>query len=153
MAINAGALTYEEAFSSIKSMPQMKGVDGTLVSGDNDFSSIGVTDGKIILWNNESGQGNETGVYGDSIYRIMAALPVSEIVQCRIGDGNLMAIFARPQSGGTNRILILSDSAGAGFTGAIIGNISNENLNALRKAILLPRDGGGTAIYLDAINF
>lgn len=39
------------------------------------------------------------------------------------------------------------------FTGALIGYISNNALNALRTAILIPRQEGGTALYLNAMNF
>ena len=50
MAVSANALTYEEAFESIKAMPQMKGVEGTEISGHNDFRSIGVANGRLLLW-------------------------------------------------------------------------------------------------------
>lgn len=50
-------------------------------------------------------------------------------------ESAIFAIFAKPVSANTNRIIILSDSAYAGFTGALIGYISNDALNALRSAI------------------
>lgn len=68
-------------------------------------------------------------------------------------DSSIFAIFAKPESKNSNRIIIFSDSAYAGFTGALIGYISDEALNALRTAILIPRPEGGTALYLNAMNF
>lgn len=152
-SFGANALTYEEVFNTIKGMPNMKGVEGTMVSGDNDFSSIGVTHAQLILWTGETGFDKETEVYGNELYKVIGQLPVSEMVQSRISDSSIMAIFAKPISKDSNRILILSDSAGAGFTGALIGYINDECLNNLCNAILISREGGGTAIYLNVLNF
>lgn len=55
MASTANALTYEEAFEAIKAIPQMQGVDGTEISGHNDFGAIGVTDGRLLVWSGEKG--------------------------------------------------------------------------------------------------
>lgn len=151
MAVSANALTYEEAFESIKAMPQMKGVEGTEISGHNDFGSIGVTNGRLLIWDGE--KGSQTGVYGNAIYKIIGELPAAEIIQCKMTDSSIFAIFAKPESKNTNRIIIFSDSAYAGFTGALIGYISDEALNSLRTAILIPRPEGGTALYLNAMNF
>ncbi|WP_300507016.1 hypothetical protein [uncultured Duncaniella sp.] len=151
MAVSANALTYEEAFDSIKAMPDMKGVDGTEVSGHNDFAAIGVTNGQMLVWSGE--RGSETGVYGNAIYKLIGELPASEMIQCKMTDSAIFAIFAKPVSKDSNRIIIFSDSAYAGFTGALIGYISNDALNALRTAILIPRQEGGTALYLNAMNF
>lgn len=151
LAMTANALTYEEAFASIKAMPNMKGVDGTEVSGRNDFSVIGVTDGKLLVWYGE--RDSQTEVYGNAIYKLIGELPASEMIQCKMTDSAIFAIFAKPVSKDSNRIIILSDSAYAGFTGALIGYISNEALNALRTAILIPRPEGGTALYLNVMNF
>lgn len=151
MAMSANALTYEEAFDSIKAMPNIKGVEGTEISGHNDFRSIGVTDGQLLVWSGERNM--QTEVYGNEIYRIIGELPASEMIQCKMTDNAIFAIFARPVSKDSNRIIIFSDSAYAGFTGALIGYISNEALNALRTAILIPRQEGGTALYLNAMNF
>ncbi|WP_297072519.1 hypothetical protein [uncultured Duncaniella sp.] len=151
MAVSANALTYEEAFDSIKAMPDMKGVDGTEVSGHNDFAAIGVTNGQMLVWSGE--RGSQTGVYGNAIYKLIGELPPSEMIQCKMTDSAIFAIFAKPVSKDSNRIIIFSDSAYAGFTGALIGYISNDALNALRTAILIPRHGGGTALYLNAMNF
>lgn len=151
MAVSANALTYEEALDSIKAMPDMKGVDGTEVSGHNDFAAIGVTNGQMLVWSGE--RGSETGVYGNAIYKLIGELPASEMIQCKMTDSAIFAIFAKPVSKDSNRIIIFSDSAYAGFTGALIGYISNDALNALRTAILIPRQEGGTALYLNAMNF
>ena len=151
MAVSASALTYEEAFDSIKAMPDMKGVDGTEVSGHNDFAAIGVTNGQMLVWSGE--RGSQTGVYGNAIYKLIGELPASEMIQCKMKDSAIFAIFAKPVSKNSNRIIIFSDSAYAGFTGALIGYISNDALNALRTAILIPREEGGTALYLNAMNF
>ena len=131
----------------------MKGVTGSLIAGDNDFSRIGVTDGQMLVWENEKGIYGETEVYGNAVYKIMGELPVAEMIQSRIDDQNLLTIFARKVSSDRNRILILSDSARAGFTGAIIGYIDNKHLDALRKAILVPKEGGGTAVYEPVLSF
>lgn len=72
MAVSANALTYEEAFESIKAMPQMKGVEGTEISGHNDFGSIGVTNGRLLIWDGE--KGSQTGVYGNAIYKIIGEI-------------------------------------------------------------------------------
>lgn len=151
MAISANALTYEEAFDTIKALPQMKGVQGTEINGNNDFAAIGVTNAELVLWDNEGPK--QTEIYGNAIYRVMSELPVSEIIQCKMTDSAIFAIFAKPVSSNSNRIIILSDSAYAGFTGALIGYISNDALNALRSAILIPRQDGGTALYLNVMNF
>ncbi len=151
MAINANALTYEEAFDAVKSLPDMQGVDDTLVAGDNDFSELGITDAHIIVWSGENE--TETAAYGNPIYKIIGELPVDEMVQGRMADGSLFAIFAKPVSENSNRIIILSDSARAGFTGALIGYINDSNLEALRNAILTSREGGGTGVYLKVLNF
>lgn len=151
MAMSASALTYEEAFDSIKAMPHMKGVDETEVSGHNDFGAIGVTNGKLLVWYGE--RDSQTGVYGNAIYKLIGELPASEMIQCKMTDSVIFAIFAKPLTKDSNKIIIFSDSAYAGFTGALIGNISNEALNALRTAILVPRQGGGTALYINAMNF
>lgn len=151
MTVSANALTYEEAFESIKAMPQMKGVEGTEISGHNDFGSIGVTNARLLLWDGE--KGGQTGVYGNAIYKIIGELPAAEIIQCKMTDSSIFAIFAKPESKNKNRIIIFSDSAYAGFTGALIGYISDEALNSLRTAILIPRPEGGTALYLNAMNF
>ncbi len=151
MVFNANALTYEEAFDSIKAIPEIKGINGTEVSGSNDFTSIGVTDGKLILWNGET-SGN-TEIYGNKLYAIMSELPVSEMIQCRMYGNSIMAIYAKPISEDQNRIIILSDSAGAGFTGALLGYIDNAALDALRSAIIVPRETGGMAIYYNVMNF
>lgn len=153
IASGAKALTYEEAFDSIKAIPEMKDVNGTLVSGDNDFAAVGITDGQLVVWIGETYIDKETEVYGNILYKIMGELPAAEMVQCRADDQNIMAIFAKRISADNNRILILSDSARDGFTGALIGYINNENLDNFRKAILIPREGGGTALYLNALNF
>lgn len=70
-----------------------------------------------------------------------------------MSGGSIFAIFAKPISANSNQILILSDSVGAGFTGALIGRIDDRNLEALHQAILTPREGGRTAIYLNVLNF
>lgn len=145
------AMTYEEAFDAIKAMPEMKGVDGTRISGSNDFAAIGVTDGQLILWDNESA--TETEPYGNKIYAVMGELPVSEMVQGRMCGNSIFAIFAKPISADMNRIIILSDSAGDGFTGALLGYIDNESLAALRSAIITPNAPGGMGIYLNVMNF
>lgn len=62
MAVSANALTYEEAFDSIKAMPDMKGVDGTEVSGHNDFAAIGVTNGQMLVWSGERGSEDRKSV-------------------------------------------------------------------------------------------
>ncbi len=150
-AFGAKALTYEQAFEAVKAMPEMQGVDGTVISGNNDFASIGVTDAQLIVWAGETR--DNTATYGNKIYSIIGELPVSEMVQSRMAGSSIMAIFAKPVSADTNRIIILSDSAGAGFTGAIIGYINDYNLEALRQAIIIPRETGGMAIYLKTMNF
>ena len=150
---NANAMTYEEAFDSIRALPHMKGVNGTMISGDNDFVSLGITHAQLILWDGETNLDNETEVYGNQLYQIIGELPVSEMVQGRMFVGSIFAIFAKPISKDSNRILILSDSAGAGFTGALIGYINDSHLESLRQAILAPREGGGTSVYLKALNF
>lgn len=152
MAVSANALTYEEAFDSIMSIPQMKGVDRTEISGQNIFGAIGITNGELLVWDGEKG-GKETEAYGNVIYKMIGELPASEMIQCKMTDSAIFAIFAKPLSDNTNRILILSDSAYAGFSGALIGYISNDALNGLRTAILIPRQEGGTAMYLNVLNF
>ena len=152
MAMSTNALTYEEAFDSIKAIPNMKGVDGTEISGHNDFAAIGVTNGQLLVWYGEKG-GRETEAYGNVLYKMVGELPASEMIQCKMTDSAIFAIFAKPVSTYSNRIIILSDSAYSGFTGALIGYISNDALNALRTAILIPRQEGGTALYLNAMNF
>lgn len=151
IAMSAKALTYEEAFDSIKAIPNMKGVDGTEISGQNDFAVIGVTDGQLLVWYGE--RDSQTGVYGNAIYKLIGELPASEMIQCKMTDSAIFAIFAKPVSMDSNRIIIFSDSAYAGFTGALIGYISNNALDALRTAILIPRQDGGTALYLNVMNF
>lgn len=153
LATGAKALTYQEAFDSIKAIPNMKGVQGTLISGHNDFATIGITDGKLILWDNETGLDRETAVYGNTLYKIMGELPAAEIIQIQANDQNILAIYATHISADDNRILILSDSARDGFTGALIGHINNKDLQTLRTAILVPIPGGSTAIYINALNF
>lgn len=152
LAITSGinAMTYEEAFDAIKALPDMKGVEGTQISGSNDFAAIGVTDGQLILWDNESA--TETEPYGNKIYAVMGELPVSEMVQGRMYGNSIFAIFAKPISADINRILILSDSAEDGFTGALLGYIDNESLAALRKAIIKPNETGGIGIYINVMN-
>lgn len=153
MTVSASAITYEEVFDSIKSLPQMKGIDGTMISGDNDFVSLGITHAQMMLWDGETAYDRETEVYGNEIYKLIGGLPANEMIQGRMSGGAIFAIFAKPVSKDSNRILILSDSAGAGFTGVLIGYINDTNLEALRQAILMPRDGGGTSVYLRALNF
>lgn len=152
MVMTANAITYEEAFDSIKAIPNMKGVEGTEVSGHNVFGAIGVTNSQLLVWSGEKG-GRETEAYGNVLYKMIGELPAAEMIQCKMTESAIFAIFAKPVSTDTNRIIILSDSAYAGFTGALIGYISNDALNALRTAILIPRQGGGTALYLNALNF
>ncbi len=153
MAFSALAITYEDVFESIKAMPNMKGVDETMISGDNDFIALGITHAQLIVWSGETYFDKETEVYGNEIYKLIGELPVDEMVQGRMSYGSIFAIFAKPLSKNSNQILILSDSAGAGFTGALIGKIDDTNLEALRQAILTPREGGGTTLYLKALNF
>ncbi len=151
MAVNMNAITYEEAFNSIKAMPQMKGVEGTVISDDNDLAYIGISDGELVMWSGEvSGQ---TAPYGNALYKIMGELPAAELIKGMLNDQTIFVIFAKKVSENSNRILILSDSAGAGFTGAIIGYIADPELNALRNSILIPRPTGGTALYINAMNF
>lgn len=152
LVVSANAMTYEEAFEAVRAMPQMKGVEGTQLSGHNDFAAIGITDARLILWDNERG-GKETEPYGNRLYEIIGELPVSEMVQGRMYGGSIFVIFAKPVSESDNSIIILSDSAGDGFTGAIIGKISNSSLEFLRNAIIVPRPTGGMAVYLNALNF
>lgn len=151
LTMTANALTYEEAFDSIKALPNMKGVEGTEITGQNDFSSIGITNGQLLVWYGEKGMQTET--YGNAIYKIIGELPASEIIQCKMTESAIFAIFAKPVTSTSNQIIILSDSAYAGFTEAIIGYISNDALNSLRSAILIPRQEGGTALYLNVMNF
>lgn len=151
--VNAAELSYEEAFDSIKAIPNMKGVEGTMISGHNDFKSLGITDGQLIVWDNESGNYNETAVYGNTLYRIMGALPAADLIQGSMSDQTIFVIFARKVANGSNRILILSDSAHDGFTGALIGYIDDQHLSVLRNAILMKNCDGGTSIYLRAMQF
>lgn len=151
ITLSAGALTFEEAFASIKAIPNMKGVQGTQISGSNDFDAIGVTDGQLILWDNESAA--ETEPYGNKIYEIMGELPVSEMIQGRMFGNSIFAIYAKPISADKNRIIIISDSAEAGFTGAVLGYINNESLAALRRAIIKPNESGGMGVYFNVMNF
>ncbi|MCM1491014.1 MAG: hypothetical protein NC095_09340 [Muribaculum sp.] len=151
MTISANALTYEEAFDSIKALPNMKGVDATEIRGHNYFDAIGVTDGQLLLWSGEKGV--QTATYGNAIYKMIGELPVTEMIQCKMTDSAIFAIFAKPVSSDSNRIIIFFDSAYSGYTGALIGYIPNDALNALRSAILIPRQDGGTALYLNVMNF
>lgn len=151
VAISANALTYEEAFDAIKALPQMKGVQGTEINGHNDFAAIGVTNAELVLWDNECPK--QTEIYGNGIYRVMGELPVSEMVQGRMYGNSIFAIYAKPISAEKYRIIILSDSAEAGFTGALLGYIDNESLAVLRKAIIKPNETGGMGIYVNAMNF
>lgn len=151
IVISGKALTYEEAFDAIKAIPNMKGVSGTELTGQNDFTSIGITDGQLILWDGETA--SETEPYGNRLYGIMGELPVSEMVQGRMYGNSIFAIFAKPMTEGTNRIIILSDSAEDGFTGALLGYISDDCLNALRQAIIKPNETGGMGIYVNVMNF
>ena len=153
MTFNAGALTYEEAFDSIKALPHMNNLDDVLISGDNIFDSLGITDGQLIVWYGEKNK--QTAPYYNEIYKIIGQLPPSEMIQCHMTGitGSIMAIFAKPVAEDSNRIIILADSSGSGATEALIGYINDENLQSLQKAILVPRSVGGTAIYLNAINF
>lgn len=151
VATGVSAMTYEEAFDSIRTIPNMKGVEGTHISGSNDFASIGITDGQLILWNNESA--TETEPYGNKIYAIMGQLPVSEMVQGRMFGNSIIAIFAKPISEEKYRIIIFSDSAEQGFTGALLGYISNKCLAVLRTAIIKPNEAGGMGIYINVMNF
>lgn len=151
MAVNMNAITYEEAFNSIKALPEMKGVEGTVISDDNDLAYIGITNRELVVWSGEvSGQ---TAPYGDALYKIMGELPAAELIKGMLNDQTIFVIFAKKVAENSNRILILSDSAGAGFTGAIIGYIADPELNALRNSILSPRPTGGTALYINAMNF
>lgn len=151
LSITVSALTYEEAFDTIKALPEMKGVEGTLISGDNDFTNIGITDGQLVLWDGQTA--SETSTYGNTIYKIMGELPPDELINGLLNDQNIFVIFAKHIDAGTNRILILSDSARAGFTGALIGHISDSGLESLKKAILVPRENGGTALFTNMMNF
>lgn len=83
----------------------------------------------------------------------MGELPPAELVKGMLNDQTIFVIFAKKVSENSNRILILSDSAGAGFTGAIIGYIADPELNALRNSILTPRPTDGTALYINVMNF
>ena len=152
MVMTSNAITYEEVFDSIKAIPNMKGVEGTEVSGHNAFGAIGVTNSQLLVWSGEKG-GRETEAYGNVLYKMIGELPAAEMIQCKMTESAIFAIFAKPMSADTNKIIILSDSAYAGFTGALIGYISDDALNALRTAILIPRQEGGTALYLNALNF
>ncbi|MDE5793309.1 MAG: hypothetical protein K2I08_01150 [Muribaculaceae bacterium] len=153
MAFNAGAITYEEAFDSIKALPRMKGVDRVLISGDNIFQLLGITDGQLIVWDGEKNM--ETAPYYNEIYKIIGQLPPSEMIKSYMTGitGSILAIFAKPVSENSNRIIILADSSGEGATEAIIGYINDDDLQALQKSILVPRSVGGTSIYMNAINF
>lgn len=133
VAVSANAITYEDAFNAIKAMPEMRGVEGTEISGYNSFGAIGVTDGQLVVWNGE--RGGQTEIYGNTIYKLIGELPASEIIQCKMTDNAIFAIFAKPVSNSSNRIIIFSDSAYAGFTGALIVKrgteyIENRNLNS-----------------------
>ncbi len=153
MAVNANALTYEEAFDSIKALPQMKGVDRELLTSDNDFKQLGITDVQLVVWTGEYHK--ETAPYFNEIYNIIGQFSPTEMIQCYMSSitGSIMAIFAKPVSENSNRILILADSAGSGVTEALLGYIDNENLALWRNAILVQRPTGGTAIYWNVANF
>ncbi len=153
MTFNANALTYEEAFDSIKALPQMKGVDRELITGDNDFKSLGITDFQLVVFTGEHDK--ETAPYFNEIYNIIGQFSPTEMVQSYMSSitGSIMAIFAKPVSDESNRILILADSAGSGVTEAVLGYIDNDSLESLRNAILVQRPSGGTAIYLNVANF
>ncbi len=153
IAFSSMAFTYEDAFESIKAMPHMKGVEGTMISGDNDFVSLGINNARVIVWDGETSFDKETEIYGNEIYKLIGELPVNEMIQGRMSGSSIFAIFAKPLSENSYQILFLSDSAGAGFTGALIGRIDDKHLEALRQAILTPSEGGGTSIYLKAFNF
>lgn len=151
LAVSANALTYEDAFDSIKALPGMKGVEQSQVKGHNDVAAIGVYDAQLTVWYGE--RGPQTEAYGNALYKVIGQLPVSEMIQCSMTDSSIFAIFAKPVSKGSNRIIIFSDSAYAGFTGAMIGYISDDALAALRSAVLIPREGGGTTLYVKALTF
>ncbi len=153
LAFNAEALTYEEAFDSIKALPQMKGVDRELITGDNTFKPLGITDVQLVVWDGE--RDRETAPYFNEIYKIIGQFSPTEMVQSYMSSitGSIMAIFAKPASDNSNRILILADSAQSGVTEAVLGYIDNDSLESLRNAILVQRPTGGTAIYLNVANF
>lgn len=153
LAFSANALTYEEAFDSIKALPQMKGVDRELITGDNDFKSLGITDVQLVVFDGEYHK--ETAPYFNEIYNIIGQFSPTEMIQSYMSSitGSIMAIFAKPVSDNSNRILILADSAQSGVTEAVLGYIDNDSLESLRNAILLQRTTGGTAIYLNVANF
>ncbi len=153
LALKANALTYEEAFDSIKALPQMKYVDRELITGDNDFKPLGITDVQLVVFDGEYHK--ETAPYFNEIYRIIGQISPTEMIQSYMSSitGSIMAIFAKPISYYSNRILILADSAESGVTEAVLGYIDNDSLESLRKAILVQRPTGGTAIYLNVANF
>ncbi len=153
LAFKANALTYEEAFDSIKALPQMKYVDRELITGDNDFKPLGITDVQLVVFDGEYHK--ETAPYFNEIYRIIGQFSPTEMIQSYMSSitGSIMAIFAKPISDNSNRILILADSAESGVTEAVLGYIDNDSLESLRKAILVQRPTGGTAIYLNVANF
>ncbi len=78
LALNANALTYEEAFDSIKALPQMKGVDRELITGNNDFKSLGITDVQLVVWSGEYHK--ETAPYFNEIYNIIGQFSPTEMV-------------------------------------------------------------------------
>ncbi len=155
LAFNAEALTYEEAFDSIKALPQMKGVDRELLTGDNNLKHLGITDVQLVVWTGE--RDKETAPYFNEIYNIIGQFSPTEMIQSYMSSitGSIMAIFAKPvpASDNSNRILILADSAGSGVTEALLGYIDNDSLESLRNAILVQRPTGGTSIYLNVANF
>lgn len=110
MAFGSMAFTYVDAYESIKALPHMKGVEGTMVSGDNDFVSLGITHAQLIVWDGETSFDKETEVYGNEIYKLIGELPVYEMVQDRMSDGSILAIFAKPTLKDMNQILILSST-------------------------------------------
>ncbi len=153
LALNANALTYEEAVDSINALPQMKWVDRELITGDNDFKSLGITDVQLVVFSGEYHK--ETAPYFNEIYNIIGQFSPTEMVQSYMSSitGSIMAIFAKPISDNSNRILILADSAGSGVTEAVLGYIDNDSLESLRNAILVQRPTGGTSIYVNVANF
>ncbi len=146
------ALTYEEAYDSIKSMPNMQGVRQNSYPK---ISSLGISNAKIAL----KFEGFEPVmpvpdsikvepvVYSDALHGIIASLPSSELVKGYLDEQRIFVVYSHPITSVNNKIFIIFDNAFDGNSGVILGEITDQALEQFTQSLLVRNDNGGINLY------
>ena len=136
------AMSLREAFDSIAKLPNLPGVSQGISIDVKDgwLNSLPLKKAMTVYKVHEVGS-KQTIYYGSKIANIVNKLPQENLVLSSTNQENLFYIYASKLSDNNYEILILIDMAYPGKTTAVIGEVEEPIINALKKGrVTLSRD-------------